>query len=166
MLLRLLLLFLLGVFLAAVLRLLYLRYQPSARQLLVTGVLTIALLTVLALVAAGRLHWLAGAAAVLLPFAGKLLGTLGMWHLLRRLQQGQQDGHDHGGNQGSGGRRQTGTLSRAEALDILGLSGQPDRASIVAAHRRLMQKYHPDHGGSEYFAARINAAKERLLADL
>ncbi|WP_108124268.1 DnaJ domain-containing protein [Saccharospirillum mangrovi] len=57
-----------------------------------------------------------------------------------------------------------GSLSDAEAYDILGLEPGADRDAIVQAHRRLMQKLHPDHGGSAYLAARINAARAHLLA--
>lgn len=56
-----------------------------------------------------------------------------------------------------------GRLSDAEAYEILGLEAGADRDAIVQAHRRLMQKLHPDHGGSAYLAARINAARAHLL---
>ncbi len=54
-------------------------------------------------------------------------------------------------------------MTREEALDVLGLAERATPADIQAAHHRLMQQYHPDHGGSEYLASKINAARDRLL---
>ncbi len=58
------------------------------------------------------------------------------------------------------------TMNRALALEILGLEGEPDKQSIIKAHRSLMQKMHPDRGGSGYLAQKINAAKDFLLKQL
>jgi hypothetical protein len=56
-----------------------------------------------------------------------------------------------------------GDPSRDEALQILGLSGNPSREDIIAAHRRLINKLHPDRGGSDFLAARVNQARDTLL---
>lgn len=58
-----------------------------------------------------------------------------------------------------------GHLSDADARAILGVAANADAETIRAAHRRLMQRLHPDRGGSDCLAAQINAAKQRLLGD-
>ena len=56
-----------------------------------------------------------------------------------------------------------GAMTRAEAYDILGLEPGARETDIRAAHLRLMQAAHPDHGGSTWLAARINQARDTLL---
>jgi len=54
-------------------------------------------------------------------------------------------------------------MSRDEALSVLGLAEGATAEEIRAAHRRLIQRVHPDVGGSADLAARINRAKDVLL---
>ena len=54
-------------------------------------------------------------------------------------------------------------MTEAQALDILGLQAGSGPDDVKDAHRRMMQKVHPDRGGSTYLATKINAAKEFLL---
>ncbi|GJL81443.1 MAG: molecular chaperone DnaJ [marine bacterium B5-7] len=68
---------------------------------------------------------------------------------------------------GSDGRSGAGSvddrISDVDALAILGLEEGASIKEIQAAHRRLMQKMHPDRGGSAYLAARINQARDVLI---
>ena len=53
--------------------------------------------------------------------------------------------------------------ARAEALAVLGLAEGATEAEIRAAHARLMRTAHPDAGGSDWLAARLNAARDTLI---
>ena len=61
------------------------------------------------------------------------------------------------------GGQPSGGMDRREALSVLGLDENATEEEIVAAHRQLMQKLHPDRGGNDYLAAKINQAKDFLL---
>ena len=52
----------------------------------------------------------------------------------------------------------------AEARSILGVGPVATDAEIRTAYRERMRKAHPDHGGSHAAAARLTAARDRLLA--
>ncbi len=70
---------------------------------------------------------------------------------------------DQGEAQGRGKGGAGGTMSRKEALEVLDLPEGASAADIIRAHRALMKKLHPDHGGSTALAARVNQAKDVLM---
>ena len=115
-------------------------------------------------------------------FTGKTLDQLDLEALLQLLGECQDDEesvallqtyldreHADSWQQQAGAQGQQrapsapGEMSREEALQILGLSSDASEAEIIETHRRLMQKLHPDRGGSAYLAATINLAKDTLL---
>lgn len=84
---------------------------------------------------------------------------------LERNHPGWQDTASGDQRKGSDVPADSEAMSEALALEILGLSAGASEEQIVTAHRRLMQKLHPDRGGSDYLAQRINAARDFLLAE-
>jgi len=78
-------------------------------------------------------------------------------YLLRNGQAGEQHQQD---NYQSANFSE---LSAEEAFKILGLEVDASKEDIIKAHKRLMQRLHPDRGGSDYLAAKINAAKDKLV---
>ena len=68
------------------------------------------------------------------------------------------EGHREGGRGDPGG-----AMTRRQALEVLGLQDGASAAEIIHAHRTLMKKLHPDHGGSTALAARVNQAKDVLM---
>ena len=55
-------------------------------------------------------------------------------------------------------------MSVSEAWEILGLAPGSDKASVLTAHKKLMGRLHPDKGGSNFLASRVNQAKDCLVA--
>lgn len=116
------------------------------------------------------------------PFKGRLLSSLGNEELkafhqqcsgvndqsrplfeawLDRSKAGWREAWNRG--PGNAGSVPSSAMSREEALAVLGLKEGATADDIRAAHRRLMKEFHPDHGGSDYLAAKINQAKDILL---
>lgn len=54
-------------------------------------------------------------------------------------------------------------IRRENALAVLGLKTGASDDDVRKAHRQLMKDHHPDAGGSEEMASKINAAKDVLL---
>ena len=56
-------------------------------------------------------------------------------------------------------------IDHKHALEILGLEEPVTQEDVIKAHRQLMQKLHPDRGGSDYLAKKINLAKDFLVGE-
>ena len=79
-------------------------------------------------------------------------------YLEQRFPDGMGDDADHSDQ----ARPSQTEMNRREALAILGLTEEASEEDIVQAHRSLIQKLHPDRGGNNYLAAKINEAKDFL----
>ncbi|WP_295542582.1 molecular chaperone DnaJ [uncultured Thiohalocapsa sp.] len=123
------------------------------------------------------------------PFAGQQLSALTLAQLLRMLELYQErdarsaavltayldrehpdwreDAAAGAAGQGGGttGQAAARGMTKDDAWSILGLEPGASTDAVRAAHRRLMQRLHPDRGGSDYLAAQINAAKDLLLGE-
>jgi hypothetical protein len=120
-------------------------------------------------------------------FAGRELGTLGQGSLLQLLEEARREdppsqplleayldrrfpdwrdsaaGGDGADAAGPPPGAAPAGMDERTALEILGLPAGAGEAEIKAAHRQLMARLHPDHGGSSYLAAQLNRARDHLL---
>lgn len=94
------------------------------------------------------------------PESRQLLET----YLDGRFPIWRKDAEANGG-EGLGVSPGSGAMTKEEAYKILGLEAGAAAADVRKAHRRLMQRLHPDIGGTSFLAARINEAKDVLLSN-
>jgi DnaJ family protein C protein 19 len=58
------------------------------------------------------------------------------------------------------------SMTKDEAARILNIRPNASKDEILSAHKHLIQRVHPDHGGSDYLASQINQAKDVLLKSI
>lgn len=139
------------------------RRNPSTTIITVAAAALVIGLGVLA--ATGKLHWLAAVGAALIPFVRRAFGLLRYLPWARQAFNAYQGTKNHAAG-GSTASRATGEMDVAQAREILGLGTHPTRDEVISAHKRLMQKVHPDRGGSTFLAQQLNEAKVTLLRAL
>ncbi len=107
----------------------------------------------------GRIHWIGAMIGALLPFIRQSIPLLiRFFPLLKNFVTAQAEASPHAPS--------TTNLDTNTAYSILGLQAGASKEEIITAHRKMMQKIHPDRGGSDYLAAQINQAKDLLLESL
>jgi hypothetical protein len=145
----------------------YIRQLPPAKrkQFIIKYGLYFAAAILLLLVMTGRLHWVAAGLAALLPLAQKLFYTGMRLMPFLKYWQAKKQGKPNS-EQASPASSFSGKMSVKEAQEIMGLKSLESVAQVSKRHKELMQKMHPDRGGSDYLAAQINQAKETLTNHL
>lgn len=126
---------------------------------------TIALVGI-ALAATGRLNWIFAAIGAALPMLWRLASLLRFLPWLQRLigmGAAARAGTTRSQERPPPRENHSGRMTREEAAEMLGVAPDAARDEVTAAHRRLIQKLHPDRGGTDYLAARLNEARDRLL---
>ena len=139
--------------------------------LLLIGLLLIALVTqltarTLKLTALAIVFIAAATALLIFAIAGRYglaapAGALALWGMRAYLLARQIRASGHQAPAQQGGK----AMARAEALDILGLQEGATADEIEAAYKTLIVKNHPDQGGTDWLAARLNEARDILLND-
>jgi DnaJ domain len=121
--------------------------------------------TLVVLVITGRMNWLYALGGSIAAFAPRVVRWIKYLPILTRFHQQYRQHRSARDNSGgsSPNRPNAGKMTTAQAYEVLGLKPDASRDDILQAHRRMMQKVHPDRGGSDYLASQINQAKDTLL---
>jgi hypothetical protein len=142
----------------------FLKATPSTvTRYLKVLLLCIAGLAVLYLTATGRLNWLFALAGMAIAFVFRLMPAMLRYAPYLQRLWAEFNSAKQNTSQRQNKTASLGDMSIEEALEILGLKIGASESEIIAAHRTLIQKNHPDRGGSNYLAAKINLAKKILL---
>lgn len=122
-------------------------------------ILYLLIAVLLIMVASGRAHWIMGVLAGLLAIAGRAAQLVQYVPMFKKIYDDlngstAQTADSVPSKQG---------MSREDAADVLGVNVNASSEEVRIAHKKLMQKVHPDRGGSDALAKQINRAKDILM---
>jgi len=100
-----------------------------------------------------------GSVAIAIPLIILLIPFLARWLKIGESPSAVESKPESFNN----GEVDSGNMNRVEAYQVLGLQPNAGYEEIQAAYRRLIQRVHPDQGGSAYLAVRLNQARKTLI---
>jgi hypothetical protein len=132
--------------------------EVRKRRLQIAAMWAVFALSLAAAARSGSAAWLIGTVVVMV--AMRLLATV--TRARGRPGSGEVPPQASGAPPNAG--PSVGRMSRSEALQIFELGDNPSLDAIQKRYRDLMRSVHPDRGGSNYLAAKLNAAYQVLMA--
>ena len=133
--------------------------DATRRKLLQRNIVYGLIAVIFVLAATGRIHWLGAIFAALLPILKVAFTALLRFFPALASIYGKRA-------QSAQAPATTSAVGVQEAREILGVAENANEEEIQRAYKKQMQKVHPDKGGSEYFATKLNEARDLLLKEL
>ena len=131
------------------------------KKLVIWSIATGAIVVLGFLALTGRLNFITAAVTGAVAMLPKLTQLLRYLPIINKVRQQADNANQQQSNQQAPAQT---AMNQKQAYEILGIEPNASREEIIKAHKRMMQKVHPDRGGSDYLAAQINQAKDALLS--
>ena len=136
----------------------------NVRKSIPWGAIGVVVLVLLVLAVTGRIDAALAGFAALMVWGMRVLSMIQMGKRFTDMFKKTRDGGSEQAGAGEGQpRRPQPNMSAEEAYSILGLKPGASDDDIKAAYRRVIGQLHPDRGGTDYLAAKVNQAKDVLL---
>ena len=151
-----LILWVLGIIIVALLvRILLSRAPTNGKPFLVRAAVVLILLTAIGLALSGLWPIAMSLLGGVLVYGRPVLQAFGVWQTIKRFTKPNPNS----------GTPSASVMAKSHARQVLEVEENASHEEIIAAHKRLIAKNHPDKGGSTYLASQINQAKDVLLRD-
>jgi hypothetical protein len=151
-----LILWILGIVIVALLvRLLLNRAPSNGKPFLLRAAVVVIVLVAIGLALRGLWPVAMSLFGGLMVYGKPVLKAFGLWQTIKGFNRADATKN----------APTTAAMDKAQARKILQLEDNASAEEIIAAHKKMMAKNHPDKGGSTYLASQINQAKDVLLKD-